>query len=105
MKLLVPYECHLCGEVNEAEFLFSGPHIKQICYGCKSYVKFFPISKLPDIKEIKLNIWSITKNVEQIESHKKKIGFIESSNEFQLTNIEQKIMYWRLYLSIKGGSL
>lgn len=97
-KLLVAHECHICGLVDEAEFIFSGPHIKQICQGCKRYVKFFHKSAIPDVREIKLKIWSITQKTIVIDIHKDLIGFVDN-----LSGIDNKIMYWRLYLSIKEG--
>ena len=98
MKLLVPNECHICGLVDEAAFTFSGPHIKSICQGCKSYIKFVSKSSIPDKREIKMKIWYITEDVSIINKHKKEIGFVEN-----LSGIDEKIMYWRLYLSIKEG--
>ena len=95
-KLLVPHECHHCGVVDEAKFVFSGPHIKQVCNGCSRYVKFFSKSKIPDVREIKLKIWSITKDIDYIKKCKEKSSFVEN-----LSGIEQKIMYWRLYLQIR----
>lgn len=96
MELLVPHECHNCGLVDEAKFIFSGPHIKQVCNGCDRYVKFYAMSAIPDVTEIKLKIWSITRNVGIINSCKKYSSFVPN-----LSGIEKKITYWRLYLKVR----
>lgn len=97
MQLLIPNECHYCGLVDEAKFVYAGPHIKQICNGCGKYVKFFDKAKIPDAKETKLVIWSITQDLEKINQAKANCNFIEN-----LTGLDLKIMYWWLYLSIRA---
>jgi hypothetical protein len=99
MTLLIPNECHYCGLVDEAKFVYSGPHIKQICNGCDKYIKFFDKSKIPDVKEIKLTIWSITNNIEKISQAKNDCNFVND-----LKGLDLKIMYWRLYLQIRKGA-
>lgn len=98
MNLLTPFECHHCGVVDEAQYVFSGPHIKQICGSCGAYVKFVSKASIPDAREIKLKIWSITKqNLEIIDNAKQLCGFVEGLN-----GIEKNIMYWRLYRQIRA---
>lgn len=96
MQLLIPNECHNCGLVDEAKFVYAGPHIKQICNGCGSYVKFFPASKIPDSRDVKLKIWSITRDIRKIAYAKSVCGFVED-----LSGTDKKIMYWRLYLAVR----
>lgn len=96
MEFIIPYDCPRCGVTDEAQFRFAGPHIKQVCNNCGSYVKFYNKSKLPDATEMKLKIWSITQSVETINKAKAKIGFVKN-----LKGIEKNIMYWRLYLHIR----
>jgi len=96
MQLLIPNECHYCGVVDEAKFVYAGPHMKQICNSCGRYVKFFDKSKIPDSKEIKLKIWSITQDIDRISEAKKQCSFIEN-----LKGLDLKVMYWRLYLQIR----
>jgi len=97
MILLKPYECPHCGAADEAKFVFSGPHIKQVCNHCDAYVKFIPKSQVPDATEPKLRIWASTDQDEQkIAQGKSRCGFIEN-----LTGIERNMMYWRLYLAIR----
>lgn len=100
MELLIPHECHYCGLVDEAKFVYAGPHIKQVCNGCNRYVKFFSKYQIPDIKEIKLKIWSMTTDVVFIDKLKSEIGFTSSSTADVL---DKKIMYWRLYLKVKAN--
>lgn len=98
MELLIPHECHRCGVVDEAKFTFAGPHIKQVCNNCNSYVKFFNKSWVPDKTEIKLRIWAITQCTSTLASLKKEIGFIDTG----LTPLEEKMQYWRLYLKVRS---
>lgn len=98
MNLLKPFECHHCGVVDEAKFVFSGPHIKQVCNCCDSYVKFISKAQVPDSTETKLRIWSITnQSTLLIEQAKSNCGFIDNLN-----GVERNIMYWRLYLSVRS---
>ncbi|MGJ1360588.1 hypothetical protein ACR79B_05120 [Sphingobacterium spiritivorum] len=97
MNLLKPYECPHCGVADEAKFVFSGPHIKQVCNHCDAYVKFISKSAVPDATEVRLRIWSITnQSTELIEKAKTKCGFVEN-----LKGVERNIMHWRLYLTIR----
>lgn len=97
MELMIPHDCHNCGLVDEAKFTYAGPHIKQVCNGCGRYVKFFNKSDIPDHRETRIRIWSIAKeDVTLIESAKFKCGF--TSN---VTGLDLKIMYWRLYLTVR----
>lgn len=95
---MIPYECHVCGVVDEAKFVYAGPHIKQLCNSCGKYVKFFNKALIPDVKEIKLSIWGIKKDVETIEQAKKECGFVDG-----LTGLDEKIQYWRLYLYMRSA--
>lgn len=98
MNLLKPYDCPHCGATDEAKFVFSGPHIKQVCNHCEAYVKFITKSSIPDATETKLRIWSITSQDSRlIDQAKKDCGFIDN-----LKGVERNMMYWRLYLAIKG---
>ena len=96
MELLVPHECHYCGLVDEAKFIFSGPHVKQVCNGCNRYVKFYSMSAIPDVREIKLKIWSLTTDLNIIDECKIKSSFVPG-----LSGIDNKITYWRLYLKVR----
>lgn len=91
------HECHKCGVIDEACFVYSGPHIKQICNECGAYVKFFDKAKIPDVKEIKIKIFSIClSDLHLISEAKKEMGFIEN-----LTGLSAKMMYWKLYLFVR----
>lgn len=96
MQLLIPNECHNCGLVDEAKFVYAGPHIKQICNGCDSYVKFFPASRIPDYRDIKLRIWAITQDPPLINKAKQECAFVENAKGTDL-----KLVYWRLYLQLR----
>lgn len=97
MELFIPHNCSACGQTEEAKFVFSGPHVKQICNSCNAYVKFVSKSAIPDATEIKLKIWAITKDVSFIDAAKEQCGFVEG-----LTGLQNRMMYWRLYLSVKA---
>ncbi len=97
MNLLKPYECPHCGVEDEAKYVFSGPHIKQVCNHCNAYVKFTSKHQVPDSTEVRLRIWSITnQDVNVISEAKQACFFIED-----LRGIERNMMYWRLYLAIR----
>ncbi|MCX3266574.1 hypothetical protein [Pedobacter agri] len=91
-----PHTCGICGARDESKFVYSGPHIKQICNSCGKYVKFVGKSTIPDAGEVRLRIWSITQDVDYIDVAKGSSGFIEG-----LTGIDKNIVYWRLYLEIR----
>lgn len=97
MELFIPHNCSACGKTEEAKFLFSGPHVKQVCGHCNAYVKFVSKSIIPDATEIRLKIWSITQDVPLIEAAKEQCGFVEG-----LSGLQNRIMYWRLYLSVRA---
>jgi hypothetical protein len=96
MELLIPYICHSCGKTDEAKFVYAGPHIKQVCNQCGRYVKFVSKGFIPDPRETKLKIWSITTDIETINSAKKSCIFVEG-----LTGVDLKMVYWRLYLRLR----
>lgn len=97
MKAFFEHGCHKCGVVDEARFVFAGPHIKQVCNNCGFYVKFFDKAMIPDIKQIRLKIWFISgQNVELINKCKQEVEFIEN-----LTGLGGKMMYWQLYLKVR----
>lgn len=96
MELLVPHECQSCGAVDEAKFIFSGPHIKQVCKGCNRYVKFYSKSAIPDVSEVRLKIWSITQDTSFIDAAKEASGFVSG-----VKGLDGKIYYWRLYLKVR----
>ena len=89
--------CHKCGCIDEACFVYAGPHIKQICNHCGFYQKFFDKKLIPDAKEIKLKIWFMCKeSLESINEMKREIEFIDG-----LRGLDLKIMYWKLYLKTR----
>lgn len=97
MNLLKPTECLHCGEVDEAKFVFSGPHIKQVCNRCGSYVKFISKALIPDATETRLRIWAIADHdLDLINNAKIECYFIE-----ELRGVERNMMYWRLYLTVR----
>ena len=99
MNYFFEYSCNRCGLIFEASFVFAGPHIKQVCYGCNAYVKFFDKKLIPDVKEIKIKIWAVvSQDVSLIEAAKKQIGFIPANG------LTEKIMYWRLYIYLLNQS-
>jgi hypothetical protein len=100
MQLLIPNECHYCGLVDEAKFVYAGPHVKQICNGCGKYIKFFDKAKIPDSKETKLAIWAITTDIDSINESKNQIGFVDG-----LKGLDLKMIYWRLYLEVRRKAL
>lgn len=95
---MLPHECQSCGLVDESKFKYAGPHIKQVCNGCNSYVKFYSKWLIPDPKEIVLKIQSITMDIDEINEAKKVIGFVLPNG---VNSLDKKIMYWRLYLQIR----
>lgn len=96
MELLVPHVCSHCGVTDEAKFIFSGPHLKQVCNSCGRYVKFFSKSAVPDAREVKFKIWGITQDTSFIDAAKEKSGFVDGFN-----GLELRMMYWRLYLTVR----
>ncbi len=97
MENFFNYECHKCGLIDEACFVYSGPHIKQICNGCSAYVKFFDKAKLPDVKEIKIKIFSAClSDLKLVHKAKNEMGFIDG-----LTGVSAKMMYLKLYLFVR----
>lgn len=98
MELFIPHNCISCGNTEEAKFVFSGPHVKQLCSVCDSYVKFVSKSTVPDATEVKLRIWAITTDLQEISQAKSRCGFVEG-----LDGLQNRMMYWRLYLAIRNG--
>lgn len=97
MESFFEHSCYKCGIVDESKFNYAGPHIKQVCNNCGFYVKFFDKAKIPDINEIKLRIWYITKqDTGLIAECKKDVMFIEN-----LSGLDGKMMYWKLYLKTR----
>lgn len=99
MKQVKPFfetDCHKCGSVDEARFILGNTHVKQICNNCGCYVKFFNKSLIPDIPEIKMKIWAICDNIDEINDAKSEIDFVD-----KLTGLYGKIMYWKLYLEMR----
>lgn len=100
MKLVTPFlehSCERCGSCNEAKFVHAGPHIKQICIDCGAYVKFYPASKIPDVKEIKQKIFFMMDgDIAMIEAAKTTCEFIPNQS-----GIDNKIQYWKLYLHLR----
>lgn len=96
MELFIPHVCHVCGQTDEAKFVFSGPHVKQLCNSCGSYVKFVSKSVVPDATEIRFKIWSLTKDVSLIDAAKEASGYVDN-----LKGLEKRMMSWRLYLKVK----
>jgi hypothetical protein len=102
MEHLMPHTCHRCGATAEANFVHAGPHIKQVCLKCGFYVKFISKGLIPDIKTVKMRIWSIVEGeLEIIDLAKGEIGFILEG----LDALDQKLMYWQLYLKIRSYEL
>ena len=102
MELLFSHKSNHCGVTDEARFVYSGPHIKQVCNNsdCGKYVKFISQALIPDVREIKLKIWSISQDVELIDFYKGVSGFADG-----LSGVDEKITYWRLYLEIRKGEV
>ncbi|WP_285011284.1 hypothetical protein [Pedobacter faecalis] len=99
MELMIPHECRTCGAVDEAKFVYAGPHIKQVCNACNKYVKFYGKGQMPDVREVKIRIWAITQDTARIESAKKEVGFVSDP-----VGPEAKMLYWRLYLKLREQS-
>lgn len=101
MKQVKPFfetECHKCGSVDEAKLILGSVHVKQVCNGCGAYVKFFNKALIPDIPEIKMKIWAVAEqDLSIIADAKLDIDFVPN-----LTGLYGKIMYWKLYLYLRG---
>jgi hypothetical protein len=97
MTTFFQHTCHKCGLIDEARFVFAGPHIKQVCNGCGFYVKFFDKGMIPDVKDIKYKTWYISNlNIDLINSAKKQVEFMDVKG-----SLNQKMMYWKLYLKVR----
>lgn len=96
MNLFIPHDCDSCGFSGESKLAFRGPHVRQSCPGCDKHIKFIPKAHVPDYREIKAAIWSITKELPLIEHVKNNTGFQESKNL-----LEQNIAYWKVYSSLR----
>jgi hypothetical protein len=98
MENFFTHSCHKCGGVDEAKFVLSGPHVKQVCLHCGFYVKFAGHAIIPDIAEIRLRIWQISKgNVEIIEAAKVATGYVQIEDK-----LLHKIQWWRVYLRVRA---
>ena len=95
-NLFFQTHCHKCGATDEAKFTYAGPHIKQVCNKCNFYIKFFDKASIPDAKDIRLKIWSISnQDIQLINKCKINVDFIEG-----LKGVDGKMMYWKLYLKV-----
>ncbi|RZJ92459.1 MAG: hypothetical protein EOO20_01755 [Chryseobacterium sp.] len=100
MDLFIPHFCPVCGQTEEAKFVFSGPHVKQVCGNCDAYVKFVSKSVVPDATETRLKIWSITQDVPLIDAAKEECKFVDG-----LIGLEKRMMCWRLYIAVRKLTL
>lgn len=41
--------CKKCGSINDFQKVQAGKHLKAICNGCDSYIKFLPLGNPPKI--------------------------------------------------------
>lgn len=95
---MIKHACHRCGLIDEAQFVPSGPHIKQVCNGCGAYVKFISPAAIPDVRLIKEKIWFITgANLTTIEAAKTEVSFVAG-----MKGIYEKLQYWKLYLRLRN---
>lgn len=101
MKEILEINCYRCGFVDAPRFVFSGPHVKEICNNCGSYLKFVTADTVPALDRIKFAIWGITKDVDLIEKTKILCSFVSFPKE---QGLAQRIQYWNLYLAIKHES-
>lgn len=101
MKIVKPfleYDCHKCGCSGESRIYWAGPHIKQVCGKCSFYIKFIKPLSIPSVREIKERIWFMTDgNKTAIDNAKTEVEFIENC-----TGPCEKLMYWKLYLNLRG---
>lgn len=92
-----PTTCVKCGAVDEANFVFAGPHLKQVCGHCRAYIKFFDKSLIPSVKEIKIKIWAMSgADLNKINMAKENILFAE-----KLTGLSEKVEYFKLWREIR----
>jgi hypothetical protein len=98
MELMFPITCKHCGVTDEPKFEYAGPHIKMSCSQseCGRYQKFISKAAIPDAGEVRLKIWSISKDVPFIDAAKESCGFVDG-----LTGIDKNLVYWRLYLKVR----
>jgi len=91
---LIPANCRKCECVDESRFEMKGPHLKQICPKCESYLSFYPKSKFPSTQEIKNKIWEHTTDLDLIKFAKEVSEFKEKDG------LNEQFEYWRLYEKI-----
>lgn len=97
MTAFFPHTCTKCGLIDEARFVYAGPHVKQVCNGCGFYVKFFDKALIPDVRDIRAKIWVVAVgNKDLIEQAKYACEFIPG-----LSGVNGKMMYWKLYLEVR----
>lgn len=95
-------ECDKCDTYDEASFHQSGPHIKLVCSGCNSYIKFISPKKTPTLLQIKQKIYDLLNN------DKLKVEIMKYFIEFQKypEGSEKELKeYWRLYLHSRSKSI
>lgn len=81
--------------------LKSGPHVKQICGKCGSYIKFYDKGLIPDLREIKLRILYLANgDLSEIENAKLQIGFMVDNHPLWI-----KLQYWKLLLHFSFNPL
>jgi|SRR5215211_7753524 len=97
------YYCHRCSVTDEAKFVISGPHVKQVCNNCGFYVKFFSKDLIPSLKDIKLKIFNLCNgDLDIINKAKQEIGFPEEEkNKGLITGWNLIVLYWDLYLQTR----
>jgi hypothetical protein len=94
------YTCKKCKGEDEAKFCIAGPHVKQVCLHCGTYVKFIDKSLMPSVVDIKHAIWVWSGNdLEIINKAKEKTGFIEPENNYTLS---AKLTWWNVYLKVRS---
>lgn len=95
---LIESQCHKCGIIGESRLTWAGPHIKQSCDNCGAYQKFYDKALIPDVREIKIQIWGLVKaDLSIIERVKSEINFVEN-----LTGLDAKLQYYKLFKAVKN---
>lgn len=94
---LIESQCHKCGVIGESILSWAGPHIKQSCASCGAYIKFYDKARIPDVREVKIQIWGLAaSDIELIDKIKSNIRFVEN-----LSGLDAKLEYYKLYKAIK----
>lgn len=65
-------QCHRCQTRIPHQYCFAGPHIKEVCGRCGSYIRFAPIISIPNHLESRKKIWEATQDTAIIEEEKRK---------------------------------